>query len=382
MRAHRRFLLVLAAAVIGGPAYAAHHARPTVTPAVFHVGGAYVKSPTGPVMQGAMYVEHWRPAKGLQPYPVVFFHGAGMTGASWVSTPDGRPGWAPAFLNRGFDVYVVDQPLRGRSGWDLAATGAMTRFEVAAVERMFTASERHSLWPQAKLHSQWPGSGPEKGLAGDPAFDAFYASTVPYLDDNAETQRLAQAAGVALLDKIGPAILVTHSQAGAFGWLIADKRPDLVKGIVAMEPLAPPAPQAGPGRAARAWGPTDIPLAYAPAVTEPAELGLRSQTSPDAPGLAVCSLQQAPAHQLPNLAHAPILLAVGEASYHAAYDHCTAAFLTQAGAKVDFVRLADAGLHGNGHMMMLEKNSDAIASFIITWLSKAGLARRVTDKAR
>jgi len=51
---------------------------------------------------------------------------------------------------------------------------------------------------------------------------------------------LYQAAGVALLDRIGPAVLVTHSQARPFGWLIGDARPALVKGIVAMEPQGPP----------------------------------------------------------------------------------------------------------------------------------------------
>jgi pimeloyl-ACP methyl ester carboxylesterase len=46
---------------------------------------------------------------------------------------------------------------------------------------------------------------------------------------------VAQTAGTALLDRIGQAILVTHSQSGTFGFLIADKRPDLVKAVVTVE---------------------------------------------------------------------------------------------------------------------------------------------------
>jgi pimeloyl-ACP methyl ester carboxylesterase len=42
------------------------------------------------------------------------------------------------------------------------------------------------------------------------------------------------------LDRIGPAIILTHSQSGPFGWLIADARPNLVKAIVALEPSGPP----------------------------------------------------------------------------------------------------------------------------------------------
>jgi len=34
------------------------------------------------------------------------------------------------------------------------------------------------------------------------------------------------------------------------------------------------------------------------------------------------------------------------------------------------IRLADVGVHGNGHMMMLEKNSDDIARVMREWLLK------------
>src|SRR5262249_10146811 len=68
----------------------------------------------------------------------------------------------------------------------------------------------------------------------------------------------------------------------------------------------------------------------------------------------------------------PIVIVTGEASYHAAYDHCTAAYLEQAGAHNTFIRLADHGVHGNGHMMMIEKNSDAIAAVIAQWLDRHG----------
>jgi acetyl esterase/lipase len=61
---------------------------------------------------------------------------------------------------------------------------------------------------------------------------------------------------------------------------------------------------------------------------------------------------------------------VGEASYHAPYDHCTARFLAQAGVPVRFVRLEDQGIHGNGHLMMLEKNNGRIATLIADWLDR------------
>ena len=71
---------------------------------------------------------------------------------------------------------------------------------------------------------------PITGRRGDPTFDAFYASQVEPLVSAADTERSLQQAGVALLDRIGPAILVTHSQAAYFSWHVTDKRPRLVKG--------------------------------------------------------------------------------------------------------------------------------------------------------
>ena len=79
-------------------------------------------------------------------------------------------------------------------------------------------------------------------------------------------------------------------------------------------------------------------------------------------------MQAEPARQLPHLAGIPIIIVASEASYHAAYDHCTAKYLTQAGVKNEFVRLPEKGISGNGHMMMIEKNNHQVADMLIEWL--------------
>jgi hypothetical protein len=68
----------------------------------------------------------------------------------------------------------------------------------------------------------------------------------------------------------------------------------------------------------------------------------------------------------------------GEASYHAGYDHCVVKFLRQAGVNAEHIRLADDGILGNGHMMMLEKNSDEIAERLCRWLAENGFTARAT----
>ena len=57
-----------------------------------------------------------------------------------------------------------------------------------------------------------------------------------------------------------------------------------------------------------------------------------------------------------------------EASYHASYDHCTTHFLRQAGVTLDHIYLAERGIKGTGHMLMIEKNSDEIAGVVHEWL--------------
>ena len=83
-------------------------------------GFMYVGGKTMPVdgreyFYGQMYVEIRIPAKQTHPYPIIMVHGGSMSGTNYTGTPDGREGWAQYFVRRGYAVYVVDQPGRGRS---------------------------------------------------------------------------------------------------------------------------------------------------------------------------------------------------------------------------------------------------------------------------
>jgi pimeloyl-ACP methyl ester carboxylesterase len=181
--------------------------------------------------------------------------------------------------------------------------------------------------------------GPGAAQAGDPIFDQFYASQFPSLKDFAKQQELNRDAGAALLDKIGPAILLTHSQSGAMGWPIADKRPNLVKAIVAVEPSGPPAHDIE-FKGAPDWfadadktkisGLGDVPLTSDPPLKDGEQLAFVRQDKADKPDLVRCRSQAQPARKLTNLKDIPVLIISSEASYHASYDHCTAAYLKPA----------------------------------------------------
>ncbi|MGU3479114.1 alpha/beta hydrolase [Methylobacterium sp. D48H] len=359
-------------------------AEPVTRAGYFYIGGRYQKLGDKTVMVGQMFVQSRTPARVTQPYPVVMVHGLAQTGVNYLATADGRPGWVQRFVEKGYQVYVVDQVGRGRSGTNPEVYGPYDRLGTRSLERTHTAPEVYDLYPQAKLHTRWPGGA---GVQGNAAFDQFFASQVPFLANSQQTEELVDPALVALLDRIGPAILLTHGQAALFGWAASDARPDLVKAHVAVEPNGPPFfdvqfrggkefwEKTGDGRA-RAYGLTRMPLTFDPPVRAPEDLtvaqaakGSDSKSDRAADGRIRCWLQGEPVRSLPNLAKVPAVVVTAEASFHATYDDCTVAFLTQAGARPDVVRLADRGLHGNGHMMMLETNSDAVADVLAGWLA-------------
>jgi pimeloyl-ACP methyl ester carboxylesterase len=316
-----------------------------------------------------MYVQFQIPAERRHPFPLVLVHGGGGQGLDFLGTPDGRPGWATDFLRQGFAVYVVDRIAHGRAPHHPEVQGPATpppSYE--RIVEMFSAPARHARHPQAKLHTQWPGTGE----IGDPALDQFMAAQGGVLTSLAETQRGMQRCGAALLDRIGPAVLLSHSMGGPFGWLVADVRPALVKAIVAVEPIGPPFLTMPGGMGGLDWGVSAIAMAFEPPAAEPGMLKRAALPAPAA-GLIDAVVQAEPARRLKNLAGIPMLLVTAEASWMAQFNHATAAFLRQAGADVRHLRLEEEGIHGNGHLMMGEKNSAEIAALLGEWIAaKAG----------
>jgi hypothetical protein len=337
-----------------------------------------VGEPGKETMDGAMYVEVWVPKDIRHPYPIVFVTGGGGQGPySLMQTPDGRPGWAYDFVNQGYTVYMMDYPATGRSAYVPSVDGTVTPPRSGPLmEEVWSggrpAATPQSSWPQAKKYTQWPSDAPNKEKMGDPVFD-YFAKTELQSVANPNNAQIITDTVVQLLDLIGqPVVLMVNSGVASSGWVVADARPKLVKGILAAEPVAPPIENAergstGPGRL---WGVTALPIHYDPPIKDPSELRPVREEKADGPDLIPCWIQQEPAHKLVNLQGIPVLEISGEASYHRPYSHCVAKWLNQAGVKATYVRLEDVGLPGNGHQMMSEKNSAGISKFFMDWLDK------------
>ncbi len=324
----------------------------------FFVGAEGVSVPRGTLANGMQkYVEYQIPARVQHPYPIVLVHGAGGQGSDWMSTPDGRSGWASYLLQEGYKVYLVDRPGQGRPPFEPQFHGAFT--DAVTYEEM---SRRYAVNegpagpdnPQAHLHTQWPGNG----RIGDPALDQLLAAQGPSFANDAAAESVWRSRGAMLLDEIGPSILVTHGDSGPFGWVVADQRPGLVRAVIALEPSGP----AFHGRLA--WGLTAGPMTYEPQVRAPGELAKEKLQHP----ASAYMLQAGPARQLRNLAPIPIAIVTAEASGANMADGGTVAFLKQAGCRVTHLRLADKGIHGNGHFMMMEKNNRDVLRVLTDWL--------------
>lgn len=332
----------------------------------FWTGGELMESPVGPMMRGQQYVEYWVPKSLIHPTPIVMVHGGGGQGTDYLGTADGREGWVHYFVRQGWAVYVVDRPQHGRSPFHPEVQGDIAGLlPTSFLEEMFCRpSDFPERYPQAHLHNKWPGTG----RMDDPSFLHFLSGTGPSLASMEQGQLDAQRAGAQLLDAIGPAILMTHSAGGPTGWLVADARPNLVKAIVSVEPAGPPFAENQGG--SMRFGLSAAPLNFEPPLVDGEELATEMRPAPSI-NLASCKVQQEPARSLPSLANIPITIITAEASWMAADNHGTVDFLRQAGAKVDHIRLEDKGIHGNGHAMMLEENSDAIAQEIEQWMIQA-----------
>ena len=348
----------------------------------FWVGVERAELASGTYVNGKqMYVESWIPAQVRHPYPIVLVHGGGGQGLDWMGTPDGRPGWATYLAQEGYRVYVVDRPGHGRAPLHPMLHGDFPA-QAGTLENIsgrFTPpnpTSPNKPLPFQHFHNQWVG----EGTVGSKDLDQFVASqggsyvavggppVAPGAPNPAQTAMAVIAhttwreRGAMLLDKIGPAIIMTHSAGGPFGWLAAEIRPNLVKGIIAVE---------GGGQpfgGANVWGMSTIPVAYDPPVTDPSELKLVDVPSPEE-GVAPYKLQAEPARKLKNLQNIPIVLVTSEGSFASPGNPGGAAYFKQAGCQAEELRLTKLGIHGNGHMMMVERNSRQVLQPILDWMS-------------
>lgn len=338
----------------------------------FYVGGGYVDSgiPGQQMWSDSLYVEKLTPANKVnKPYPMVLISAGVNTGAEWLNTPDNRKGWASYYLDQGYQVYIVDIAANGRSTQQQLSKYPLRLGSTDIInEQGFLAPEHFDQYPQADLHTQWPGNGSR----GDPIFDAFTAANVPISSSNAAVENAMRTSGCQLLSMIGQSYTVCHSAACTYTAIWSDACPDLLRANINIEPgnlpftsLIGNTTVAGVGRTvARPCGLTYTPLQFDPPVANCSAI-ITAEVGSDSLDKRSCILQTGTIHKLTQVGRVPYIMITGEASPHITYDHCFVEYFDQMNVtNYQWIKLADIGIKGNAHFLFLEKNNIDIAAVI------------------
>ena len=279
------------------------------------LGSSDVRSLPGDIAVGQMYVEYQIPATRTYPYPLVLLHGGGHTGSHYRTTPDGREGWFTSFTRRGFAVYAVDAPNRGRAGWDpthrLAVTAGLELPAKLEPANMYSAQ---SAWVAFRWGPAYGTPYPNTQFPLE-YIDDYLKQIQPAYRDDAQNPLIHRALE-ALVDKIGPCILLGWSTGTGNVMVAGSKRPHAVKGVIGLEFF--------PG----ADGNTPV---------------------------------------LAEMAKVPFLGIMGD-YLDPSEGRNFAQSLVALGGDASAVFLPDVGIHGNGHTMAVERNNEAIADLIQHWI--------------
>jgi pimeloyl-ACP methyl ester carboxylesterase len=320
----------------------------------FWVGVRKKAMPYGTIAQGQMFVQYMIPAERRHPYPVILVHGGGAQGTHMMGLGR-RPGWVHYFVQAGYAVYWVDRPSYGRSPYHPDALGPSHLNNVPPYEALIGATNVFKT-------AQWPGPG---GM-DDPFIGQFMACESGNTADEAFHTDLVWAGGVELVDRIGPCVIHGHAFGGFFGWGVADRRPNLVKGIVCMEI------NGNPFERQLRWGLTAQPMTYDPPVAAFADFRLVDRMPPADSPRPIASpykLQAEPARRWKNLKDIPIAWMTSENGAGGS-PVANVEFLKQAGCAVEMLRLRDYGITGNGNLMLMEKNNRNVFAVLRDWLEK------------
>jgi pimeloyl-ACP methyl ester carboxylesterase len=305
-----------------------------------------VRFGVGSIGDPAVYYEVVAPLDARTKPPIVMVHGGTQTGACFLRTADGRPGWAFAFARRGYRTILPDWPGSGRSG--------------------------------AVPHDKLDGAAVCRGLA-------------------------------ALLESLGePVILLTHSMSGALGWRLVETHGARILSVVAIAPGPPGNIQVEPkvtgedAEAVEVETPAGLRFRLSKTAPHRADMafvekkivgdggrfaragiaGIAAGMGTIAPRLIYERLNvrsaQLKIERFDNFRAKPILILTGshDLDHPRALDEKTAEWLKEKGAAAEFIYLPDLGIHGNGHMMMMEDNSDALADLAVDWIENRKTAQR------
>jgi hypothetical protein len=312
-------------------------------------GGTVIGEPDESLHCDHGYVTSYIPVNPRE-VPLLMVHASSIK--TWYTTFDGREGFAPIFIRRGFPVHLTDLPRTGQAGQACAPTSYEP--DIGNDQSSFT-SWRLGTW-QPGEGDPTPNFFPGVQFPTDDenALDEFFRIQTPEFDfpENLEIETDALAV---LLDEIGPSTMLTHSSTGIRGWVAATKS-DNVAAIVSYEP-----------------GEYVFPEGEAPpALHEPG-------------GDELSPLTEIPHSEFMKLTEIPIRIVWGDfiptdtttfRRIRLIYSQQFADTVNAYGGDAEVVVLPEIGVFGNTHFPMLDSNNKQIANLLYQYLREKGLTSR------
>jgi pimeloyl-ACP methyl ester carboxylesterase len=305
--------------------------------------------PAGQTLRGDHAYVFYQVPVNTRKLSLVFWHGHGQSGKTWETTPDGREGFQNIFLRRRFPVYLIDQPRRGR-----AARGIQSM--------AITDTPDEQLWFGIFRLGAWPNFYPGVQFSRNPeVLNQFFRQMVP--NTGPYDAQINIEAVSALFDRVGPGVLITHSQSGGPGWRTAIRNTN-VRAVVSFEP----------------GGDFPFPEGEAP---PPLTLGAREVRPP-----------AVPLSEFMKLTKIPIVIYYGDnipakPSANPGQEQWRV-FLEMArrwrdavnkrGGNVTLVHLPGVGVRGNTHFPMSDMNNLEIADLMSKFLKEKGLDEAVSNE--
>ncbi len=275
-------------------------------------------------------------------YPLVMWHGGGQHGKTYEDF-ENRDNYQSIFLRRGWSIYIIDQPRTGKAGYpsftgnfgNLLGEQIIPDSTLAYGLKVGFNNFRLGIWDEGGRRFFPDVLFPHTEYA----LDQLNAQTVPIIPLDLETNVSAQ---VALFEKIGPAILITHSASGGPGWYTA-MRTQNVRAVIAYEPVGFVFPE---GEVPE--GETGVPLAD------------------------FLKLTRIPIQIIwgDHIDSGPLNRTFLERSRR------MAAALNRHGGDAQVIHLPEVGLHGNTHFPFADLNNHRVADLLSHYLHQKGLDRR------
>jgi len=296
-------------------------------------------------------ITYLRPENPTKPN-IVLVPGYGLAADIYMTTPDLREGWAQLLYAQGYPVYVVSPPDRGESmsidGINKCIAGAVRKARCKGQSmKAYYGQIGH-----ATLEDPWETwrFGPTYGVPyansqfpslplKENYIEQFGASFVPYLGtsdiamvDNTIMNDLTTESLEALLDEIGPSVVVLHSAAGTGGFAAAIEDRTMVSAVVAIETTKCP---------------VDKPNGVSPLADTPF-LGIwGDHITKKSPG--------------------------GHWDRRESCEEMAASINRTRRAPAEVISLPSLGIRGNSHLMMQDENNGQVLGLITEWLIEHGI---------